>query len=458
MGSRTRSRRTLLATLTGALLAAGALLTTAAPASAATPTPTPVPTTSSSTVVTASPACAVDDATACVRGTLKDDNDNPVKGVEITLAGASGATASATTNADGVYGFKVTKAGDYAIQLNSGTLPKGVKAAAPKRTITVTLGQLQPAAFALTGAPKGSKSSTPAGGSGGLLAQIWEQIGTGLLLGLLLALASIGLSLIYGTTGLSNFAHAEQVTLGGLLAYEFATVLQWPFLLACVVTVLICAATGYVQDRLIWGPLRRRGLGLTQLMVVTIGLSLALEYLYQFTVGADVHQVSNQIQLNTGPLGITPNAYLSMGIAIVVLVAVGLALQRTRVGRATRAVSDNRALAAASGIDVDRIIRLVWTVSMGLAGLSGILYALVYGGVSWATGQALLLLIFSAVTLGGLGTAFGALVGSLVIGLVVQLSSIVLSSDLRYASALLILILVLVFRPQGILGRRERVG
>jgi branched-chain amino acid transport system permease protein len=95
---------------------------------------------------------------------------------------------------------------------------------------------------------------------------------------------------------------------------------------------------------------------------------------------------------------------------------------------------------------------------MGLAGLSGILYALVYGGVSWATGQALLLLIFSAVTLGGLGTAFGALVGSLVIGLVVQLSSIVLSSDLRYASALLILILVLVFRPQGILGRRERVG
>lgn len=457
MGSRTRSRRTLLATLAGTLLAAGALLGSAAPATAATPTPTPVPTTSSSTVVTAAPACAVDDSTGCVRGTLKDDNDNPVKGVQITLAGASGASASAVTNAAGVYGFKVTKAGDYTIQLNTATLPKGVKAAAPKRTITVTLGQLQPAAFALSGAPKGSKATTTSSGSG-LLAQIWEQIGTGLLLGLLLALASIGVSLIYGTTGLSNFAHGEQVTLGGILAYVFATVLNWPFLLACVVTVAICAATGYVQDRLIWGPLRRRGLGLTQLMVVTIGLSLALVYIFQYTVGAEVHQVTDQIQLNTGPLNVTPNAYLSMAIAIVVLVAVGLLLQRTRVGRATRAVSDNRALAAASGIDVDRIIRLVWTVSMGLAGLSGILYALVYGGVSWATGQALLLLIFAAVTLGGLGTAFGALVGSLVIGLVVQLSSIVLSSDLRYASALLILILVLVFRPQGILGRRERVG
>ncbi|HEY8318720.1 MAG TPA: branched-chain amino acid ABC transporter permease [Amnibacterium sp.] len=448
----------MTALVTGGLLAVGTLLAVAAPASAATPTPTPVPTTSSSTVVTASATCVVDDATACVRGTLKDDNGNPVKGVEVSLAGASGASASAVTNGDGVYGFKVRKAGPYKITLNTATLPTGVKAAAPSRTITATLGQLQPAIFALTGAPKGSKSSSPGAGGSGLLTQIWEQIGTGLLLGLLLALASIGLSLIYGTTGLSNFAHAEQVTLGGILAYVFGIQLGLPFLLACVVTVAVCAATGYVQDRLIWAPLRRRGTGLTQLMVVTIGLSLALEYLYQYTVGAEVHQVSNQIQLNTGPLGITPNAYLSMLIAIVVLVAVGLALQRTRIGRATRAVSDNRALAAASGIDVDRIIRLVWTVAMGLAGLSGILYALVYGGVSWATGQALLLLLFASVTLGGLGTAFGALVGSIVIGLVVQLSSIFLSSDLRYASALLILILVLIFRPQGILGRRERVG
>ncbi len=164
MASRTRSRRTLTRLVTGGLVAVGALLAVAAPASAATPTPTPVPTTSSSTVITASAACVVDDSTACVRGTLKDDNDNPVKGVEVTLAGASGASASAVTNGDGVYGFKVTKAGPYKITLNAATLPKGVKAAAPSRTITATLGQLQPAIFALTGAPKGSKSSSPAAG------------------------------------------------------------------------------------------------------------------------------------------------------------------------------------------------------------------------------------------------------------------------------------------------------
>ena len=231
-----------------------------------------------------------------------------------------------------------------------------------------------------------------------------------------------------------------------------------PLLVSAACAFVLCAATGAVQDRLIWQPLRGRGLSLTQLMVVTIGLQLALEYLYQFVFGATVHPVSQSIQANTGPLNITPNGYVAMAISVVVLVAVGLVLLRTRIGRATRAVADNRALAAASGIDVDGIIRLVWTVATGLAGLAGLLYALVYGGISWNTGAELLLLLFSAVTLGGLGTAFGALVGSLVIGLVTQLSSLVLTAQLRYASALVILIVVLIFRPQGILGRRSRVG
>ena len=242
------------------------------------------------------------------------------------------------------------------------------------------------------------------------------------------------------------------------MAYVFSIQLGFNFVVATVIAVIICAASGYLQDWLIWAPLRRRGLGLTQQMVVTIGLSLALEYVYQYFFGSQVLPVTTTVQRTTGPLDITPDSYIAMAISVVVLIAVGLILTRTRIGRATRAVSDNRALAAASGIDVDRIIRLVWTVSMGLAGLSGVLYALVNGGIQWSTGIQLLLLIFAAVTLGGLGTAFGALVGSLVIGIVVQMSSLVLSADLKYATALVILILVLLFRPQGILGRRERIG
>ncbi|NTW41172.1 MAG: branched-chain amino acid ABC transporter permease, partial [Cellulomonadaceae bacterium] len=130
----------------------------------------------------------------------------------------------------------------------------------------------------------------------------------------------------------------------------------------------------------------------------------------------------------------------------------------TRVGRATRAVSDNPALASASGISVERIIRLVWTAGAGLAALGGVLIALYFNSTSWNMGGTILLLMFAAVTLGGLGTAYGALAGSLVIGLVAEMSSLVIPSDMRYAGALLILIIVLLVRPQGILGRAERVG
>jgi branched-chain amino acid transport system permease protein len=160
-----------------------------------------------------------------------------------------------------------------------------------------------------------------------------------------------------------------------------------------------------------------------------------------------------------GPITMTNQSFIAMAISIVVLAAIGYALLRTRVGRATRAVSDNPALAAASGIDVDRVIRLVWTVSMALAGLSGLLYALVTNGIKWDSGMQILLLLFAAVTLGGLGTAFGALVGSIIIGLVVELSPVFgMPGDFKYATALLILILLLLVRPQGLLGRPERVG
>ena len=133
-------------------------------------------------------------------------------------------------------------------------------------------------------------------------------------------------------------------------------------------------------------------------------------------------------------------------------------LQRTRLGRATRAVSDNPSLASASGIKVDSIIRLVWIMAVSLAALGGILLALYDNGAKFDVGAKLLLLMFAAVTLGGLGQPYGALAGSLVIGVVVGNVDAVARPDLKYATALGILIIVLLVRPQGILGRAERVG
>ncbi len=149
---------------------------------------------------------------------------------------------------------------------------------------------------------------------------------------------------------------------------------------------------------------------------------------------------------------------VSMVIAIIVIVAFALWLTYSRLGKATRAISDNPGLASASGIDVDFVVRVVWILASALAGLAGVLYAYYRPGIKWDMGTQVLLLMFAAVTLGGLGTAFGALIGALIIGIIVETSSLFIPADLRFASALAILIIILLVRPQGILGRRERIG
>jgi neutral amino acid transport system permease protein len=198
-----------------------------------------------------------------------------------------------------------------------------------------------------------------------------------------------------------------------------------------------------------------------QLMIVSIGLSLTLRYIYQFFIGGGTTQLPFSTTEKIPLFGVVQMSIVDMasfGISIVVIVAFALWLTYSRTGKATRAISDNSSLAAASGIDVDAVVRIVWVVAGALAGLSGILYAYFRPGLKWDMGAQVLLLMFAAVTLGGLGTAFGALVGSIVVGLLVEVSTLWIPSDLKYAGALVVLIVILLFRPQGILGRRERIG
>jgi branched-chain amino acid transport system permease protein len=140
-----------------------------------------------------------------------------------------------------------------------------------------------------------------------------------------------------------------------------------------------------------------------------------------------------------------------------VLVGIGAALSRTRVGKAMRAVSDNRDLAESSGIDVEQVIRYVWIVGSALAGLGGVLFGLTEN-INWEMGFRLLLLMFAGVTLGGLGTAYGALLGSIIAGVFIQMSTLVIPGDMKNVGALMALIIILLVRPQGLLGRAERIG
>jgi branched-chain amino acid transport system permease protein len=402
------------------------------------------------------------DENACIAGTM-GSRAEPIEGVDVILTKPDGSTETQTTEKDGKFAFTVTEPGNYLVGVDEETLPDGSELRPPAsaalrgpdgtiKVDNVVLGQSYGPVLTVRAADFDDSTSK--------LEEFLQSSVNGLRLGLLLALASVGLSLIYGTTGISNFAHAEQVTLGGMVGYGLVNVAGLPLVVGGILVVLICGFSGWFQDRILWQPLRRRGLGLTQLMIVTIGLSLALQYAFQYFVTAATVRVVVETPTvrEFGSVTITNLSLISMAIAIVVLALVGYALLRTRIGRATRAVSDNPALAQASGIDTDKVIRLVWTVAMALAGLSGLLYALVVNGVKWDTGLQILLLLFAAVTLGGLGTAFGALVGSLIIGLVVELSPLVIPGDFKYAAALLILILLLMVRPQGLLGRAQRVG
>jgi branched-chain amino acid transport system permease protein len=398
--------------------------------------------------------CLVSKTNACLTSTLRSD-EGIIPNAEIAIAGPNGFAETVTTDENGKFSVPVTEIGSYELTLNPDTLPEGLNVT--NGTVTLQLKKLNITRSPVFGVRSGQYTSSTS-----ITDRLVNGTFSGVRLGLLLALASIGLSLIYGTTGLSNFAHAEQVTMGGMLGYLLVNKFNLGLVLGGALVLVICGFTGWLQDRVMWQPLRRRGLGLAQMMIVTIGLSLALQYVFQYFIASATVKVLvfNPTPRSFGPISYTSPDLYAMAVSVVVIAAIGYALLRSRVGRATRAVSDNPALASASGIDVDRVIRLVWIVATTLAGLSGLLYSLVIQrGMRWDSGLQILLLLFAAVTLGGLGTAFGALVGSLVIGLVVELTPVLgAPGDLKYASALLILILLLMVRPQGLLGRAERVG
>ena len=270
-------------------------------------------------------------------------------------------------------------------------------------------------------------------------------------------MAAIGLSLIYGTTGLSNFAHGEMVTIGALSLFTFNKVLGLDLILSALIATAIVTAFGYTQDAVLWRPLRKRRLGITQMMIVSIGLSILIRYFLQLVYGGDTKVLSQGDTWNVFGVLMPAINVITAGIAVLALLGFGWFLTRTRIGKATRAVSDNASLAASTGIDVEQIIRIVWVVASALTGLSGVFIGL-YFQASWDTGFSILLLLFAAVTLGGLGTAFGAAVGALIVGMFVELSTLVIPPDLKFAGALIVLILVLLFRPQGVLGRKQRIG
>lgn len=369
----------------------------------------------------------------------------------------------AISDATGAFSFALGGAGDYAVVLAVDSLPEGVglvdesKGTLPVR---VTEDQVKTVLFNLV---EGDAAIDAAQNKTGdpWYERIVRLAVSGLQFGLIIGMCAIGLSLIYGTTGLVNYAHGEMITLGAVLAWMFNVTFGMPLVLAAVLATILGASAGMGLDRALWRPLRRRKTGLVAMSIVSIGLSIFMQYaiLYQFgdrpKKYADYSVQRKSIQF--GPIQLSPKDLIIMILSALILVGVALGLRYTRMGKAMRAVSDNPDLAASTGIDVDRIITMVWTLGAALVSL-GAVFQGVSETVSWTMGQQLLLLVFASVTLGGLGTAFGAMAGSIIVGVTILVSTVWWPSELQTVPALFLMIVILMVRPQGIFGRRERIG
>ncbi|MFT4189161.1 MAG: branched-chain amino acid ABC transporter permease [Aeromicrobium sp.] len=416
---------------------------------AASATTTPSPAEDYSDTGYAISVALVDSANAA------DGEPAPVEGVTISVTDQSGAEIGREeTDEDGKVDIPLPGKGTYVVHLDAETLPKdaelsGSATSEPQRVMLKTPKSVQ---FQI-GVGEVEKDS--------FASRFQTSLISGVKFGLIIALAALGLSLIFGTTGLTNFSHGELITFGAIMTYVFNQGFGLPVILAGVLAVVAGAAFGWAQDAALWRPLRRRGTGVIAMMIVSIGLGLLLRNVFQYAFGDSTRSYSEyttQQRQDYGFISLAPKeiGIIVISVAVIALVCVGL--MKTRLGKATRAVSDNPALSASSGLRVDGVIRSVWVLGAALSALAGVLLG-VNSQVNFLSGYKLLLLVFAAVTLGGLGTIWGALLGSLVIGIMTEVGPLFgVPGSIKEVGALVVLIVVLLVRPQGILGRKQRIG
>jgi len=286
----------------------------------------------------------------------------------------------------------------------------------------------------------------------------------GLVTGSVFAIAAVGVSLIYGILRLVNFAYGDVMAYGACMAFLFNVTLGLQMVLSTALAMVATAVLSVTLELVLWRPLRARGAGFMSLFLASIGLALILRQMLLLVAGPQsrAYDVNPYKVYVIGSVRLSGSQAIAIAVAVVAIVLVGVLLSSTSLGRTMRAVADDRALAAVAGVDTGRVIVLTWIVSGLLAGLAGVLAALVQSTFDPNFGFALLLPVFAAVVLGGIGSPYGALLGGFVLGVVTELSTWGgffggVNSVYKPVVAFAILIGVLLVRPQGLLGRARVV-
>ncbi len=312
------------------------------------------------------------------------------------------------------------------------------------------------------------------------------KVVNGLLLGSMIALGAIGITLIYSILRFAHVAHGDYMTLGAYITLFLLTValpalgiegagfgpftFGYPLLIALPITVAVCIAIAIAIDYSVYERLRERGTGLVTLSMVSLGIAIAVRGAIQILWGTEPQKLPRasrpfyhfdfEIALPAGgalpfEMRVPPdNIFLGL-TAVVIVGALYLFLNRTRIGKAMRATSDNIDLARVTGINTTRIIHWTWAIAAAYAAIAGTLIAVAQAQMLPDSGWNTLIPLFAAVTLGGIGKPWGALAGGLLIGLSMEVSTEWMSPAYKPAVAFTIMLLVLLVRPRGLFGDRD---
>lgn len=289
----------------------------------------------------------------------------------------------------------------------------------------------------------------------------------GIMLGSIIAVSAIGLTLIYGVVKFPNFSHGDLMTAGAYVGLAALSILPqttqigsftfgWEFLVVLLISMPLVGVVAAASDLLVYRPLRNRSAGLVLLAMASLGMAFFVRSLVYLIWGADFHfyytgRLTPALELFLG-IRVPPDQFFILGLSVVLIALVYLLLERTKMGKAMRATADNMELARVSGINTDRVILWTWLIGGALAAVGGVLYGL-NAQLRPTMGFFFLIPIFAAVIMGSIGNPYGALVGGLIIGIIWMVSTAFVSSAYGPGVAFLVMILMLLVRPQGIFGK-----
>ena len=286
--------------------------------------------------------------------------------------------------------------------------------------------------------------------------QFFMQFINGLNIGSIYALIALGYTMVYGIAKLINFAHGDVIMVGAYISF-ISMKFGLPWWLAVIISIVVCAVLGVVMEKVAYKPLRNASR--ISLLITAIGISYLLQNLFQLIFGANpqpYHAFITLPALNLGGISIQANYYITFSVSVLLMTLLTLFVNKTTMGKAMRAVSEDEGAAKLMGINVDTTISLTFAIGCALAAIAGILYANCYPMINPTLGSLPGIKAFIAAVLGGIGSIPGAVIGAFILGMVEAMTKAYISSQLTDTIVFAILILMLVFKPAGILGKNVK--